>query len=173
MTNYAGKPSGASSRISQRNDKMAKIYMICSVRNAPESEREKIIAYAEGLEREGHKVRCPIRDTNQDDELGLRIVEEHEDDIIWADRIEILWNKKSEGSLWDAAQARMARRFMPEKKIVVVNLDDVEVDEHKTYNNVVLATHFGLKSNDGFEKLREKLAKAKAGAALCPPKATK
>ena len=80
---------------------MRKIYIICSVRKLIEEEKVEILAYVDGLEEEGCAVRCPFRDTNQNDEIGLRIVEEHEDDIIWADEIHIVWNPGSEGSLWD------------------------------------------------------------------------
>ncbi|MFH1978879.1 MAG: hypothetical protein ABII97_00615 [Patescibacteria group bacterium] len=136
---------------------MAKIYMICSVRKATEKEKDEIIAYAENMRRKNHDVRCPITDTNQVDELGLRIVEEHEDDIIWADEIHIIWNHGSEGSLWDVAQTRMARRFMPEKKIIVVNVSEVQITDVKSYTNVLLATHAGLGSKDGIRELKKRL----------------
>jgi len=127
-----------------------KIYIICPVRKLTDPEKEIVLAYVEKKEREGFIVRCPLRDTNQIDEIGLRIVTEHEiNDIIWADEIHIWWNPTSEGSLWDFAQARMASYFQ-EKKIVLINVDEIEItkDEQgnikKTYTNVLLATHFGL-----------------------------
>jgi len=140
---------------------MAKIYMICSVRKATEEEKKKILAYAKSLKDKGHEVRCPISDTNQVDELGLRIVEEHEDDIIWAEEIHIIWNPASEGSLWDVAQARMARRFMPRKKIVVVNASEVQITDTKSYTNVILSTHVGLNPGDGLKELKRRLSQTK------------
>lgn len=140
---------------------MVKIYMICSVRKATEEEKKKILTYAENLKEKGHEVRCPISDTNQIDELGLRIVEEHEDDIIWADEVHVIWNPASEGSLWDVAQSRMARRFMPEKKIVVVNASEVKITDKKSYTNVILATHVGLNSRDGLKELKKCLLQTK------------
>lgn len=135
--------------------------MVCSVRKATEEEKKKILAYAKNLKEKGHEVRCPISDTNQVDELGLRIVEEHEDDIIWADEVHIIWNPISEGSLWDVAQSRMARRFMPEKKIVVVNASEVQITDKKSYTNVILATHVGLNHRDGLEELKRRLLQTK------------
>jgi len=132
--------------------------MICSVRKATKEEREKILAYAEKRREEGHEVRCPISDTNQVDELGLRIVEEHENDIVWADQIHIIWNPASEGSLWDTAQSRMARRFMPEKKIILVNAPEIQATDTKSYTNVILATHLGLSLNDGLKELKRRLS---------------
>lgn len=141
---------------------MRKIYIICSVRKLIEEEKVEILAYVDRLEEEGCAVRCPFRDTNQNDEIGLRIVEEHEDDIIWADEIHIVWNPGSEGSLWDVAQARMARHFMPEKKIIVVNAAKVEITTDKTYTNVVLATHFGLSTDDTLNDLNSAQKQAAA-----------
>lgn len=128
--------------------------MICSVRNATEEEKAKVLNYVEVLEKAGHTVRCPFRDTNQDDETGMRIVEEHEGDIIWADEIHIIWNSNSQGSLWDAAQTRMAMHFMPEKKIVVGNVGEINVTDHKSYSNAILMTHFGLSAANTLEDLK-------------------
>jgi len=134
---------------------MAKIYMICSVRKATNKEKKEIAAYADSLQNKGHEVVCPITDTNQVDDIGLRIVSEHEAEIIWADEIHIIWNPESERSLFDFAQARMAKRFVPDKKIIVVNLERVELTEHKSYTNVLAATHFGLVATDTLEGLKK------------------
>jgi len=137
---------------------LTKIYIICPVRKLTKHEKEVVLAYAQTLERDhGSIVRVPFRDTDQDDELGLRIIREHEDDIIWADEIHVWWNATSERSLWDFAQTRMARRFMPEKKIHLVNVDEVEATDQKSYTNVVLATHFRLTSDSTLDELKEKM----------------
>jgi len=121
-----------------------KIYIICSVRGLKDEEKSEIDAYVAGLENQGHDVRLPYRDTNQNDEFGMRIVEEHEDDIIWADEIHVWWNSASTGSHWDMGGARMAQKFMPEKNIVLANAHKLEVAPGKTYGNVLLAVHYGL-----------------------------
>lgn len=146
-------------------DKIIKIYIICPVRRLTEEEKRRIDKYVRRLEEQGYEVRLPYRDTNQDDAIGLRIVEDHEKDIIWADEIHVFWNNKySEGRLFDFGQARMACHFMPEKKIVLVNVKDIDItrDEkgnvQKSYTNVLFATHFGLKSNatgDSLEKAKK------------------
>lgn len=141
-----------------------RIYIICPVRKITRGEKARINRYVRALEAKGHEIRLPYRDTNQADEIGLRIVEGHEQDIIWADEIHIWWsNNYSEGRLWDFAQARMARRFMPNKKIILINESQIEVtrnekgDVEKSYTNVLLATHFGLKISDkGINLLRAK-----------------
>ena len=68
---------------------MAKVYIVCPVRKLTEPEKELILKSVADLEKAGHEVRCPFRDTNQVDEIGLRIVGDHEDDIIWADGIRL------------------------------------------------------------------------------------
>jgi hypothetical protein len=137
------------------NSFLKRIYIICPVRGLTEEEKIKILDYAFQKEKEGYIVRCPFRDTNQNDEIGLRIVEEHEKDILWADEIHIFWNLQSQGSLWDFAQARMARYFQPEKKFVLINLEQLEVTKEKSYQNVLLATCFGLDSNAKLEDLKK------------------
>jgi hypothetical protein len=123
---------------------MAKIYIVCPVRKLTGSEKELILKSVADLEKAGNEVRCPFRDTNQVDEIGLRIVGEHENDIFWADEVRVWWNPTSEGSLWDFAQYRMAKRFMPNKRLFIINLDSVSITEYKSYTNVLLATHFQL-----------------------------
>lgn len=134
---------------------MAKIYIICPVRKLTDPEKVVILDYADRLEKSGNEVRCPFRDTIQIDEIGLRIVEDHENDIIWADEVHIWWNPTSEGSLWDFAQYRMAKRFMPEKRVLVINVEDVGITENKTYTNVLLATHFQLTPTSTLADLKE------------------
>ena len=134
---------------------MAKIYIICPVRKLTKKEKAIILNYTNRLEKHGHKVRCPFRDTDQIDEIGLRIVEEHENDIIWADEVHIWWNSTSEGSLWDFAQYRMAKRFMPEKKIIVFNVKNIDITEGKSYTNVLLGTYLGLSPSNTLGDLKK------------------
>lgn len=134
---------------------MTKIYIVCPVRKLTEAEKAIILDYVNQLEKDGHEVRCPFRDTDQIDEIGLRIVDDHENDIIWADEVRIWWNPTSEGSLWDFAQYRMAKRFMPEKRIFIINLKNIDITEHKSYTNVLLATHFRLTPSDTLADLKK------------------
>lgn len=130
-----------------------RVYIICPVRRLTPEEKERVLNYVQQLEESDYKVRCPFRDTPQEDEIGLRIVQDHEDDIVWADEIHVWWNPTSEGSLWDFAQARMAKRFMPQKTIRIIN--KIALTEHKSYTNVVAATHFHLSPSDTLKQLQE------------------
>lgn len=114
-------------------------YIVCPVRRLTDTERTEVLSYVAALEAKGYQVRCPFRDTDQNGD-GLSIVEAHEADIMWADEIHIWWNPASEGSLWDVAQARMARHFQLEKRIVLINAKDVRPTAEKSYTNVVLRT---------------------------------
>lgn len=129
--------------------------MVCPVRGLDPQERKKINVYVAGLEKAGHQVRLPYRDTDQNDEFGLRIVEEHENDIIWADEIHVWWNPNSYGSYWDMGGARMAQKFMPEKKIILANAGELEVDEGKSYSNVILSMHLGLMVENTHQDLKD------------------
>lgn len=120
-----------------------KVYVICPVTNLTKYEKKKIDAYVLVKEKQGHKVRLPYRDTNQDDDgtglRVLRIVEEHEYDIIWADEVHVWWNPTSEGSFWDLAQTWMAKRFIPEKEIVLINVVEVDFSQYRDSENAILA----------------------------------
>lgn len=142
------------------------IYIICSVRNAPQEETDRIIGYAEMLEAEGNEVRCPPRDTHQEDDIGLRIVEEHEGDIVWADEAHCILNPTSEGSRIDAMQMRMAGRLIRGKRFRIVNLNEVSPTFGedgrliKSYHNVLIATHLGLCAGVTADEFLEALATA-------------
>ncbi|MCH7759218.1 hypothetical protein IID20_02590 [Patescibacteria group bacterium] len=115
-----------------------KIYIICPVRNRTKQEEKEINAYVADLEEQGNEVREPSRDTVQEDEIGLRITEEHEEDIIWADQVHVWWNPSSEGSCWDVAQTLMAQEFMPDKKIIWVNQEPDLKEYINKYQQVVI-----------------------------------
>jgi len=146
----------------RRKLRKKRIYIVCPVRKLTETERPVILEYVAKLEAQGCEVHCPFRDTDQVDEIGLRITSEHEvKDIIWADEIHIWWNPTSQGSLFDFAQARMAGYFTP-KKIILINVNAIEIDRDssgrviKSYTNVLLATHFGLKPGCTAKDLEDK-----------------
>ena len=116
-----------------------KVYIVCPVRHLTEDVRRRILEYVATLEARGNQVRCPFRDTDQSGD-GLSITVAHEQDILWADEIHVWWTPASEGSLWDVAQARMARYFQPEKRIVIINADAIHPTPEKSYTNVILRT---------------------------------
>ena len=56
------------------------------------------------------EVHWPHRDTNQDDDTGLRICADNRAAIESADRVFIVWNGESKGSLFDLGVAWASRK---------------------------------------------------------------
>lgn len=123
-----------------------RIFLICSVRNAPEEERAAQRTYVEKLEATGHNVYWPPRNTNQDDPIGLRICEQNRMAIYDAQEIHIWYSKGSEGSRFDLGMA-FAFALLPilgagnigKKKFVLANPEAVKPTPHKSFENVLLA----------------------------------
>jgi hypothetical protein len=112
--------------------KKKKIFLICPVREVTDTEKEAIAQYVAFLKKAGHSVYWPLTDTNQDDPVGLHICQDNRSAIIAADEIHIWWNGKSQGSIFDFGMA-----FGLNKKIVLVNRDQVPATPHKSFNNVL------------------------------------
>lgn len=112
-----------------------KIFLICPVRGITDEEKNATIIarYVLNLVRSGHMVHWPLRDTDQDDLVGLRICQDNRHAIEDADEIHVWWNGKSQGSLFDLGMA-----FALRKKIVLVNSDSVRPTPRKSFNNVLL-----------------------------------
>ena len=127
-----------------------KIFLISPVRTVTEKERKKIKEYVARLESQSHIVYWPERDTNQNDKIGLRICQDNRKAIEWADEIHIWWKwqekkwwqkwmwwikeKKSTGSLFDFGMA-----FAFNKRVILVNPNEVKSTPKKSFNNVLLA----------------------------------
>jgi len=99
------------------------------VRGVEQKETEGIV---QGLEQEGYSVHWPHRDTDQDDPCGLRICNDNRAAIESADVIHVVWDGKSQGSLFDLGMA-----FALRKQIVPVLLPDET--PHKSFQNMVRA----------------------------------
>lgn len=110
-----------------------KIFLICPVRGITEEEKVVIEKYVLDLEKTGHTVHWPPRDTNQNDSIGLRICQDNRQAIEESDEIHIWWNEKSQGSLFDFGMA-----FALGKKIVLINPESVQKTPAKSFNNVLL-----------------------------------
>lgn len=109
------------------------VFIICPVREVTPEERNTIISHVERLERSGHKVHWPERNTNQvGDPIGLRICTDNRRGIQQAHEVHVFWNGKSKGSFFDLGMA-----FMAEKPIRLIN--NVEPSETKSFENVLLA----------------------------------
>lgn len=118
-----------------------KIFLISPVRGVGKREREKIRKYVTELEKRGHTVHWPERDTDQNDKIGLRICRDNRKAIKEADEIHIWWKwtkrKKSTGSLFDFGMSFASF----EDKIILANPREIQPTPEKSFNNVLLALH--------------------------------
>ena len=89
---------------------MKKSFLICPVRGHEMSETESIVRE---LENE-YLVHWPPRDTNQIDETGYRICTDNMNAIKNADVVHIVWDGKSQGSLFDLGVAfALGKQLIP------------------------------------------------------------
>jgi len=126
---------------------MKKIFLISPVRNANKEISEQVKKYVKKLEDQGHKVHWPLRDTDQNDPIGLRICTDNAKAIIKSDEIHIWWNPESRGSIFDFGMAFMFNVLSENsgifraKKIILANPQKVNPSNQKSFNNVLLALH--------------------------------
>lgn len=112
----------------------SKEFLICPVRNQTE-EISKII---DPLLSDPN-IYYPARDTNQEDEIGLRICKDNRDAIRRSKRIKLIWDGKSQGSLFDLGMA-----FAFEKPLQIVHVPPAT--EGKSFQNMAIA--YEKESND-------------------------
>jgi hypothetical protein len=120
---------------------MAKVFVICPVRNAPEPFKRFMKIYVEDLEEKGHQVHWPFRDTDQLDPHGLQICLTNCDAIIEADEVHIWFDPESKGSHFDRGMLFAMLRLGMEKKVILINT--VYSTEHKSFENVFRALAAG------------------------------
>lgn len=92
-----------------------RIFLICPVRLAAKEDSDLAEAYVSDMERRGHDVYWPQRDTNQNDPTGVRICLATKRAIEWCQVVHVLWSEKSEGKLFDLGLA-----FALEKPVLLV-----------------------------------------------------
>ena len=90
------------------------IFLISPVRGVDQAENLDVVTR---LEIGGNSVHWPYRDTNQDDDTGLKICQDNLKAIQEADEVHIIWDGKSQGCLFDLGIA-----FALGKKIVPTSL---------------------------------------------------
>ena len=78
-----------------------KIFIIHPIQEANTAYKEGIDRYVSALEKQGHSVYQPSRDTDQDDYWGHRICSDNLRAIQEAEEIHIAWDGKSKGCLFD------------------------------------------------------------------------
>ena len=92
-----------------------KVFLIRPVRGISQEYKEDIEHFITTLEAVGHDVYDPARDTNQRDPVGLDICKQNRQAITDCDVVNIIWDGKSTGSLFDLGMA-----FAMNKKIYTV-----------------------------------------------------
>ena len=100
---------------------MAKIFIICPVRNADPAIQEEIQRYIERLEEAGHHVHWPPRDTDQSDPHGIQICMDNFDAILDADRVDVFYDPNSRGSHFDIGMVNALRLLGFKKTVLWVN----------------------------------------------------
>ena len=87
---------------------MKSVFLICPIRNASEEAKEAARAYVAGLEASGYRVHWPLRDTPQDDPVGLRICGNNGRALLAADEVHFWYDPGSQGSIFDLGMLFMA-----------------------------------------------------------------
>lgn len=106
-----------------------KVFIICTVRNAKAAYRSRLEEYVSSLEREGHQVHLPHRDTDQRGK-GYEINLANMEAIKKADEVHIFYSKESQGTHFD-----MGVSFALGKKISIV--ESVPIPEGKSYQGLL------------------------------------
>ena len=105
------------------------IFIISSVRDASDEIRKKLENHVTELEKQGHKVHLPHRDTNQSSK-GIDICKQNKQAIIDAHEVHIFYSPTSQGSHFDLGVA-----FALNKKISVI--ENIPYGEGKSYPRMI------------------------------------
>ena len=124
---------------------MVKIFIICPVRHPEPEVTDTIKAYVAELEKAGHSVYWPARDTDQSDDHGINICVQNCDAIIDADEVHIWWDPNSAGSKFDFGMLFALLRMGVPKKVVLINKVNYTVS--KSFDNVLRALARGYPLN--------------------------
>jgi nucleoside 2-deoxyribosyltransferase len=102
-----------------------KIFIIGSVRDASEDDRNTMEEYVDSLESQGHMVHLPHRDTDQT-ATGIEICRQNAQAIEDSDEVHIFFSDKSFGSHFD-----MGTAWGLKKKIKVIS--NIKYGEGKSF----------------------------------------
>lgn len=108
---------------------MKKIFIICSVRWAPNEYRVKLENYAKKLESDGKLVHLPHRDTNQNAK-EIDICRKNMSAISACDEVHVFYDSKSQGIHFDMGVA-----FALKKTIKVI--ENEKYEEGKSYSRML------------------------------------
>ena len=108
-----------------------RIYCICPVRHIEAKKRKEILGQVRIWESLGHEVRCPLRETDCDQNLcGVDICQIHRDDVKWSTVCAVWWKGDSQGKYFDLGMA-----FALHKRIWL--MDRPKRTEYKSFSNVL------------------------------------
>lgn len=106
-----------------------KSFLICPVRGMSPDAHQAAVSE---LEAQGYTVHWPPRDTDQKDEVGLRICRDNAAAIAAADIVHVIWDGKSQGCLFDLGVAFALNK--PIEPIIIPALS-----EGKSFQNMIAA----------------------------------
>ena len=105
------------------------IYIISAVRNASDELKERLYRHVDDLEKAGHEVYLPDRDTQQN-ASGLDICRQNQRGIHQADEVHVFYDPESQGSHFDLGMA-----FVLGKRLTVV--ENVAYGEGKSFPRMI------------------------------------
>ena len=128
-----------------------KIFLISPVRQATPENSKLVKKYVEKLEKHGHQVHLPSRDTKQDDPTGgINICDTNFKKIFEADEVHIWYSSESSGTHFDLGGVYMLIRILGYKKrIVWVNKDDFDQEIPKSKKSFLKVLNFLDKESRG------------------------
>jgi len=139
--------------------KKATASIICSVRNADDDTRKKLVSYKQKLLSQGYaKVYLPHLDTDQK-ASGYEICMQNMQAILKADEIHIFFSPASYGSHFDLGVTFIACHLYP-KKIIKVIENGQMIDAHGQFK-LLFEKSFGQMLCDWENKQNEKLITSK------------
>lgn len=116
-----------------------RIFLISPVAKAELRTQKRIRAYVKGIEKAGHHIHWPFRDTKQDDPTGgFEICRKNFSEILDADEIHIWYDETSGGSKFDMGAVFMLVEMLKEKKkIVIVNDGEIVDNTEKSFYKIM------------------------------------
>lgn len=100
---------------------MKKIFIIGPVRDIETEAHQRIKEYVEDLENKGFKVHWPLRDTDQNDPIGLQICLTNGMKIFEAEEVHIWFDPTSKGSIFDRGMLCSFLVHGLEKQTTIIN----------------------------------------------------